>query len=535
MTDYDYIVVGAGAAGSVLAARLSETPQTSVLLIEAGEENPDDIGRSQGAFLLTWDSAKNWNYETTPQTGLGGRVIAHPRGKAVGGSTTINVGAWLRGRPEDYDAWQAAGADGWNAKAALDVYTRVEATDRGPAELRGSAGPLRMTDLPSPTPLAETLLEAYVKAGLGSPGDSNGADPFVADRFQTLFVDGVRRDVADAYLTTDVRQRPNFTLLTSAYVNRVLIDNGHATGVEITTGEGTSTVRARREVVLSAGTYNTPQILMLSGVGPRAHLEELGIDVVADVPAVGQGLRDHLYAHVYTLAKAGVDGSVPPDLSDEAIRSWLDTHSGPASYFAENGVAWAAVEQSATVPDFELLLSYNSGNANFANIPDAVDRSGVSIGVVLSQPRSVGSVRLTSTDPTAKPLIDHAYLTDPADVAMLVAGLRIAHRIVAAEPLQPYSEDVYPAVDASDDELADFVRADAATVYHPVGTARMGNPDDPAVVVDADLRVKGVRGLRVADASVMPNLIHGHTMAPAVFIGYRAADLLSSHMQEHHA
>jgi choline dehydrogenase len=524
--EYDYIVVGAGVAGSVLAARLSEQTEHSVLLVEAGDENPHDIGRSQGAFFLTWGGAKNWGYQSIPQAGLAGRVIDEPRGRAVGGSNVLNIGAWLRGRPEDYDAWEAAGATGWNAEAARQAYLAIEATDRGPSDVRGSDGPVQMTDIATPTSLSETLLDAFVEVGLGVRGDSNGVDSDVADRYQTVFVDGVRRTVADAYLTPDVRARDNFSIRTGAHVTRVLIEDGRAIGIEIVVDGQVATIRARREVVLSSGSYNTPQLLMLSGVGPREHLESMGIPVVVDVPGVGSGLRDHVYSHVYTLSAPGVEGSVPGDLSDTAIQTWLDTHSGPAAYFSENGVGWVSKDGSSA-PDYELLLSYNTNPAMFEGTADAAERSGVSIGAVVLQPKSLGSVRLASSDPFAKPIIDPAFFSVDEDMDSMVEAIRITQKMIAAPGLQPWAEQVFPAADATDEEIVAHIKADTATTFHPVGTAKMGADSDETAVVDPSLRVRGLSGLRVADASVMPQIIRGHTVAPSAFIGYRAADLIA--------
>jgi choline dehydrogenase len=362
---------------------------------------------------------------------------------------------------------------------------------------------------------------------LGERGDSAGPDPFVVDRYQTMFVDGVRRTVADDFLTEAVRARDNFTIVTGAHVTRIVIKDGRATGIEIRDGDGVRTITARREVILSAGTFNTPQILMLSGIGPRAHLQSLGIDVVVDSPAVGANLQDHIYAHVYTRAAAGVAGSVPLGLGEADTTGWLRDHKGPSNYFAENGVGWAKLN-GGTVPDVELLMSYNTSPGSFGTVAEGDGRSGTTIGVVLLQPQSRGTVRLASPDPFAKPVIDPCYLSADADVATLVAGLRVAHRIATAPVLSPWTDEVFPPVAASDADLAAHVRGDIGTVYHPVGTVRMGAGDDPSAAVGADLRVKGIAGLRVADASVMPSLIRGHTMAPTVFIGYRAADLIAS-------
>jgi choline dehydrogenase-like flavoprotein len=333
--------------------------------------------------------------------------------------------------------------------------------------------------------------------------------------------------VADAFLTDEVQARENLTIVTGAHVTRILIEDDRATGVEVRTSDGARTIAARREVVLSAGTFNSPQLLMLSGIGPRDHLSSLGIDTVLDAPAVGENLQDHIYAHVYTLAAAGTGGSVPPGLAEADIARWLASHDGPSSYFTENGVGWATRDGKA-VPDYELLLSYNTAPGNFGEVADADGRSGTTIGVVLLQPKSRGTVRLTSSDPLAKPVIDPRYLSEGADVASLVAGLRIAQRLAQADVLKPWAETIFPAVDASDETLAAFIPGDIGTVFHPVGTVRMGAADDPAAVVDERLRVKGIAGLRVADASVMPALIRGHTMAPTVFIGHRAADLIAA-------
>jgi choline dehydrogenase len=287
MSDPHYVIVGAGTAGPAIAARLTEDPAVDVVLLEAGKENTSEAGRAQGAFFQMFGSEADWNYETTAQPGIGGRAITHPRGKVVGGSTALNVGAWLRGCAGDYDHWAEEGARGWDWAEARRMYLRIEDTDRGPSEWRGSGGPLTVEDLPSPTNLPDLLLAGFTEAGYGPRGDVNGRTPFVADRFQTLFVSRTRRTTADAYLTEEVRARQNLRVVTEALVTRIVFDGTRAAGVVYELDGAEHTVGVQREVVLSAGVINTPQLLMLSGVGPAAQLREFGIDVVADIPGVG--------------------------------------------------------------------------------------------------------------------------------------------------------------------------------------------------------------------------------------------------------
>ncbi|MEV4320356.1 GMC oxidoreductase [Actinocrispum sp. NPDC049592] len=529
----DYVVVGAGPAGTVLAARLSEDRHASVVLLEAGGENTNETSRIQGAFFHAWDTDYNWGYQTTGQGGLGGRSIAQPRGRVIGGSAAINVGAWLRGVPADYDSMNQAGATRLSGAHAIETFKRLEDTTRAAASSqRGSGGPIRLTPLDRATPLSDRLADAFVEAGFGPRGDVDAESPYVVDRFETTFPDHRRRTPADALLSTEVRQRPNLTVLTGANATRILFDGSRANGIRYTRDGRPVELRARRGVVLAAGAYNTPQLLMLSGVGPAQHLRSLGIDVVADVPGVGANLQDHLGVKLRGLGRRGTTGSIPMAAKDEWIAQWLRDRSGPANYFQENNVGFFNTDRRTPWPDFEVLLSYNPDFGNgtyFTDVPHKDDRAGYYIMVVQLHPHSRGSLTLASPDPAVAPVIDPGYLTDPRDLHEFVTGLRHAHQLLRTTALAPYSEFVHPAADAGDDVYRDLIRADAVTMYHPVGTARMGNLSDPQVVVDPDFRVRDVTGLYVADASVFPHLVSGHTMAPTMYIGETAAAAIHSH------
>ncbi|CAG9933319.1 GMC family oxidoreductase [Candidatus Nitrotoga arctica] len=534
MSSSHYVVVGAGTAGPVIASRLSEDPAVNVVLLEAGKENVYEASRTQGAFFKLFGSEADWQYETTAQAGIGGRAITHPRGKAVGGSCLLNIGAWLRGVPGDYDRWAHEGAAGWDGAEALRTYVRIEDTDRGPSEWRGSGGPITLSDLPAPTALADDLLFAFTEAGYGPRGDVDGATPYVADRYQSIFKARTRRTPADAYLTDEVRARPNLRIITEATVTKVLFDGTRASGVAYEKGGTEHVLNAEREVILSAGTINTPQLLMLSGVGPAAHLREHGIEVIADVPGVGENLHDHPTAPVVVTAPRGVGGSYLADpTSDEALAQWRSDRSGPAAFFSQNGVGFVSRTGGSLVPDYELLFDYNPAIASnspvggpTAEAGEVEQRNGYKIWAVLLHPKSRGTLRLASADSHEKPIIDPGYLSDPDDRAQLVEAMRHAQKLTQTPSLARYTETVYPAVDADDSVFHEAILSSMYTTYHLAGTARMGDLSDPLTVVDPQLRVRGVTGLRVADASVIPTLISGHTIAPSVMIGERAAQLI---------
>lgn len=529
-----YVIVGAGTAGPVIAARLSEDPAVEVVLLEAGKENTYEASRTQGAFTALMGGEADWQYETTAQPGIGGRSIVHPRGKAVGGSCILNIGAWLRGALGDYDRWAQEGAQGWDGAEALRTYLRIEDTDRGPSEWRGSGGPITLSDLPSPTGLADSLLFAFTEAGYGPRGDVDGASPYVADRYQSIFKARVRRTPADAYLTEEVRARPNLRIVTEAAVTRVVFEGTRASGVVYEQGGSEHMIEVEREVVLSTGVISTPQLLMLSGVGPATHLREHGIDIVADVPGVGENLHDHPTTPVVAAAPQGIGGSYQGDpTSDEAFAQWRLDRSGPAAFFSQNGVGFVSRTADAVFPDYELLLDYNPDISSdspvagpTAGSAEVDQRSGYKIWAVLLHPKSRGTLRLASTNPHDKPVIDPRYLSHPDDLPSMVDAMRRAQKITQSESLAPYTEKIYPAIDAPDSEFHEAILKSMYTTYHLVGTARMGDPSDELTVVDPQLRVRGVTGLRVADASVIPSLISGHTIAPSVMIGERMAKLI---------
>lgn len=531
MKEFDYVIVGAGAAGPVIASRLSESANVSVALLEAGGENTNDLSRAPGAFFKVWGTEYDWAYSSVEQEGLNGRSIYSPRGRVIGGSTGINVGFWMRGTKEDYDSWEAQGAEGWNFDKALEMFQKIEQTKLGPSRYHGDKGKVILTDSDYPTDFTHTLLNAFKEADFGEIGDFAGENPYSADIVQKDYVNNVRRTPADGYLAEDVRARENLTIITHAFVTKVVFEGTRAIGVEVELDGQKEIIRAKREVVLSAGAYNTPQILKLSGIGPKAELAKFNIPLIADVPGVGENLNDHLMAVMKFVSDKPIKDSHFNPVSDESIAQWRATQTGPSAYYPGAAAGLVSSDGSKTGPDFEMILQYvhsaDGSEKEFSGIEDVASKSGYSIPLILMQPKSRGQLLLASADPHDAPVINPNYFSDPSDIERFIKGVRYTQKIAATTSLKDYTAVAHPALDANNEEIEAFLRNEASTVFHPVGTARIGDiENDELAVVDSKLRVRGVQGLRIADASIMPSVNRGHTMAPTVYIGEMAAEII---------
>lgn len=517
---FDHVIVGAGAAGCVLAARLSEDPDTRVLLLEAGGADDRREIRIPAAFSKLFGTECDWAYQTVPQTHLGGRRLYWPRGKVLGGSSSINAMMWVRGVPADYDGWERRGAGGWNYADAVPYFKRIEDAVRRDPEHQGVGGPLRVEEQRSTNPGTHLFVEACLNAGIARNFNANAVTNEGVDYTVVSQRRGVRCTTAGAYLAPALR-RPNLTVATRAHVTGVVIERGRAAGVTYRHDGSLRMVRAEREVVLAGGAINSPQLLLLSGIGPADELRAMGIRPVVDLPGVGRNLLDHLAVGIVAKTTR-TDSLLVAERPSELARYVLARRGMLTSNVAE---AHAFIRSAADLdqPDLELL---------FAPVP-FVDHGrarptghGYTIGAILLQPRSTGTIRLASADPLAPPLIDPDYLADADDLRVAVTGMKRAAEVFDTAPLSDVVGDfmVPETRPRTDAEYAAAVRAVAETLYHPAGTCRMGSDD--MAVVDAQLRVRGVDGLRVADAAVMPALIRGHTNAPTIMIGEKASDLL---------
>lgn len=529
MIEADYVVVGAGSAGCAVAARLSEDPDVTVAVLEAGPSRIPREAAVPAAFSKLFRSEFDWDHRTEPQPELDGRRLRWPRGRVLGGSSAINALMWVRGTAADYDAWAAAGNAGWGYDDVVEVFRRIERMPGGDPRHNGRDGMISLAALRSPNPVTRRFVEACVAVGIPEVDQPNGASNLGVAPTVVTQRRGRRHSAWDAYLAP-VLDRPNLTVVTGALATRVLLEGDRAVGVELLhhvdpgrpLDRVRRTARARREVVLSGGAVNSPHLLLLSGIGPADELRGVGIAPAVDLPGVGRGLRDHLaVAVVVTTDRTDslVSAERPRHLVD-----WLVRGRGPLTSNVAEAHAFVTTGDDRPTGDVELLFGAAPYIDQGAVVPT---EHGYTVGAVLEQPASVGAVTLATDDPEARPRIDPRYLTEPADRRALTDGLRLALEVLAAPPLaEVVTGWLQPATRPErDDDLDAVIRRYADTLYHPIGTCQMGRDGD--AVVDDRLRVHGVDALRVADASVMPSPISGHTHAPAVMIGERAAGLMT--------
>ncbi|QEA37735.1 choline dehydrogenase [Pistricoccus aurantiacus] len=524
-SEYDYIVIGAGSAGCVMANRLSEDPETSVLLLEAGgrDWNPW-IHVPVGYFKTMHNPATDWCYMTEPDAGIANRQLQWPRGKVLGGSSSLNGLLYIRGQRQDYDDWAQQGNEGWDYASVLPYFKKSERQSRGEDDYHGVDGPLRVSDLRLRREIAERFIEAAKAIGIPENQDANGKEQEGVGYFQQTAYKGFRWSTAKAFLRP-ARKRKNLTVMTRAQTKKLLLDNKRAYGVVFQQRDEEKTVRARKEIILSSGAIGSPQILQNSGIGDPEHLQDVGVECVHELPGVGENLQDHLQVRlVFKTSCSTLNDEVRHPLKQFMVGTqYAFTRTGPLTLAASQVYIFTKSREGLDRPDIQFHMQPLSADKPAEGVHPF---SAFTSSVCQLRPHSRGRVRITSSDPMKYPAIHPNYLSAEEDQKVVVDAVKVARRIAEAKPLAEVITGEYVPGEQfqTDEELLDAARQFSQTIYHPVGTCKMGSDD--MAVVDAQLRVHGLKGLRVVDASIMPTIVSGNTNAPTIMIAEKAADMI---------